>query len=916
MKRISFLLLLSSFLPASFAAQWSVGYWTPWGTPSCPISEIDMDALTHIVHWGALVNADGSLDLNYDRITADASALIAAAHAKNVKVLLGVVQPYWLGQTANFQQNAANNRAAFVSNIMSVVNTYGYDGVDLDWEPFDPGSNGAAMRSLATDLRANLGSRLLTAAVIITSYNYWGSVHTLFDRVNVMTYDMSGTWDPYSWHNAALYDTDGMVWSINLAVTRFTAGGVPASKLGIGIPFYGWQWTGGGITAPRQTWSGTPNMSQINYNSLAPLIGQRTYGWDGGAHTPYLSASDSFLSYDNEQSVTDKVNFAKSNNLGGWIIWNVATDYFPAGSPKHPLLTAVKNAMGPIQTATAPVITTGSVAAGTVGTAYSQTLAASGTAPITWSVIGGSLPAGLSISSSNGVLSGTPAASGVSTFTVQAANTAGSNSKSFSLTVAPNAIAPIVTTVSLAAGTVGTGYSQTLTASGTAPINWTIISGSLPAGLWINTSNGIMGGTPTAAGSVTLTVQATNSAGSNSKALILTIAANSVAPFIASASLSAGTVGTAYSQTLSASGTTPITWSVSSGSLPAGLSLNASTGVISGTPTVAAVSSFTIQAANTAGSNSKLLAITVYAAVSSSAPKANGARYLSDLTWTSATSGWGTVQKNRSVAGNPIRLNGLVYSRGLGTHASSQIVYSISGCSTFQANVGIDEESGNAGSVVFSVLADGVQLYQSATLSGASATQNIFVPVSGRSQLTLIVTDAGDGNSNDHADWGNARLNCGGSNGGSNGISADASYYVSDLTPVSAVNGWGAIQKDMSIDGQALKLRGSTYSKGLGAHANSQVVYNLGGACNSFQAGVGVDDETGGYGSVVFKVVADGVTLYQSGVLTGTSAAQNVFVSVAGRSQLTLIADNAGDGIDYDHADWASARLTCSSPPK
>ncbi|MBR1603668.1 MAG: putative Ig domain-containing protein, partial [Synergistaceae bacterium] len=134
---------------------------------------------------------------------------------------------------------------------------------------------------------------------------------------------------------------------------------------------------------------------------------------------------------------------------------------------------------------TAPTITTSSLAAGTVGTAYSTTLTASGTTPITWSVSSGSLPTGLSLNASTGIISGTPSAAGTFSFTVTASNSAGSNTKSLSITVstaASTGTAPVITTASLATGTVGTAYNVTLTATGTTPITFSISSGTLPTG--------------------------------------------------------------------------------------------------------------------------------------------------------------------------------------------------------------------------------------------------------------------------------------------------------------------------------------------------------------------------------------------------------------------------------------------------
>jgi chitodextrinase len=149
--------------------------------------------------------------------------------------------------------------------------------------------------------------------------------------------------------------------------------------------------------------------------------------------------------------------------------------------------------------------------------------------------------------------------------------------------------------------------------------------------------------------------------------------------------------------------------------------------------------------------------------------------------------------------------------------------------------------------------------------------------------------------------------------------------YVSDLSWASANNGWGPIEKDKSNgengggDGRALQLNGKKYVKGLGVHASSEIVYTLGGTWNRFKADLGVDDEVPDQApaSVVFEVWADGQRLFRSATLRPTSATVPVDVDVSGKQQLKLIVTDGGDGVGYDHADWADARLerTCGTQP-
>ncbi len=404
--------------------------------------------------------------------------------------------------------------------------------------------------------------------------------------------------------------------------------------------------------------------------------------------------------------------------------------------------------------------------------------------------------------------------------------------------------------------------------------------------------------------------------------------------------------------------------------------------------------------------------------------------YLSDLAYSVAANGWGPVEKDRSNGenaagdGKPLTLAGVVYAKGLGAHAASEIDYTMSACTSFSAKVGVDDEVGTKGTVVFQVWADGTKLYDSGTLTGSSPTATVSVDVTGRTALQLIVTNADGDNSYDHADWADAKLTCGGgttdgtpptvtattpANGASgvaatvsptatfsealnattvnattvtltdqatstavagtagydtvnriatfspnaalgagktylarikggasgvkdvagNALAADATWtftvatstggttsYLSDLAYSVAANGWGPVEKDRSNgenaagDGKPLTLAGVVYAKGLGAHAASEIDDTM-SACTSFSAKVGVDDEVGTKGTVVFQVWADGTKLYDSGTLTGSSPTATVSVDVTGRTALQLIVTNADGDNSYDHADWADAKLTC-----
>jgi hypothetical protein len=192
--------------------------------------------------------------------------------------------------------------------------------------------------------------------------------------------------------------------------------------------------------------------------------------------------------------------------------------------------------------------------------------------PYTYSVSAGALPSGLSLNTSTGAISGTPSAGGSFNFTIRAVD--GNNNfgtQPYTVVIGGNSLT--IGPTSLPNGTVSIAYSQTVTASGGTggPYTYSITSGSLPSGLSLNTSSGVISGTPSGGGAFSFNVHAVDGNGNfGNRGYTVDIGSNSLT--VTPAALPGGTQGVSYSQTVGATGgTAPYSFAVSAGALPTGL---------------------------------------------------------------------------------------------------------------------------------------------------------------------------------------------------------------------------------------------------------------------------------------------------------------------------------------------------------
>ena len=250
--------------------------------------------------------------------------------------------------------------------------------------------------------------------------------------------------------------------------------------------------------------------------------------------------------------------------------------------------------------ALAPVITSDLHASGRLNTAFAYQITASNS-PTQYNASG--LPAGLTFGLTTGEISGKPTAAGTFGVTIAASNSGGSGSAKLTLVV--TAPVPVITSSLSASATAGKTFGYQITATNN-PTKYG--ESGLPAGLAINQMTGGIKGTPTTAGTYTVTIAAFNNLGSGSARLTLVVNAGS--PAITSATTAAATQGKTFGYQITATNN-PTKYGESG--LPAGLAIDQTTGKISGAPLAAGTFSVTIAAFNNSGSGSAKLTITVQA---------------------------------------------------------------------------------------------------------------------------------------------------------------------------------------------------------------------------------------------------------------------------------------------------------------
>ncbi|EQC24855.1 hypothetical protein SDRG_17254 [Saprolegnia diclina VS20] len=287
-------------LPQADAAR-VVGMYYP-NRPEAPrIEDVQLKASTHVFYAFVIPNADGSLP------TPEGLAHFAqVVRSKGAKPVLSIGGG---GQSANFPPLAASaaSRNTFVQAVRSLVNKYNLEGVDIDWEFPDSDSDFNNYRVLAQQVRQALGAGKVVSAALpgwISRDQMAPIVNESLDFVNLMLYDNVYSNDGRP--NAALMGDDSSVQS---AVGNWLGAGVPASKLVVGVPFYGYE-----------------GKKAITYRDIKPLESSWAYSMNKASFTPQLVKGSRKITYDNPASIAAKAKFTACMNLRGVFAWEVTQD--------------------------------------------------------------------------------------------------------------------------------------------------------------------------------------------------------------------------------------------------------------------------------------------------------------------------------------------------------------------------------------------------------------------------------------------------------------------------------------------------------------------------------------------------------------------------------------------------------------
>lgn len=352
-----------------------VGYYAAWHLYEEPdfLTRLPIEKLTHINYAFVNVSPEGECvlgdpaadvafrypsDLSDPRtdttgapLAGNLNQLLRLREAKpTLKLILSVGGWIWSDHFSDAALTAPA-RQRFAQSCVALVERYAFDGLDIDWEyPVSRDDKQFPSRAedkqnytlLLAEVRAQLDilsaalGKPLFLSIAAPAGAYYGDnieiakIHASLDWINLMTYDFSV--EGLTMHHAPLFASaeappEFAAHNVVSAVAYYHAKGVPADKIVVGVPFYGYEWTevppgSQGLFQPYDT------MRQISYSEIMETFADNIPLVDEQAQASWLydAASQRMVSYDTPQSIAAKAAFVRDNGLGGMMIWELSQD--------------------------------------------------------------------------------------------------------------------------------------------------------------------------------------------------------------------------------------------------------------------------------------------------------------------------------------------------------------------------------------------------------------------------------------------------------------------------------------------------------------------------------------------------------------------------------------------------------------
>lgn len=355
-----------------------ITYLPCWESKAWEVEDIQGDKLTHVYLSFARINNDFEISdeemrihtvggqyampdiVSSEMIMEETWDKVAVLQKKYPHLKFIIAVGGW--EADGFSDMAANaaNREIFVDSAVAYVKEHNLDGIDIDWEYPVNGAWGVIksrpedkenFTALIQLLREKLGNDKEISFCANVSGWFFDAVELdklvpIIDSVNLMTYDMRGNWEASTFHSAGLYrnPAEPQDWGLSVAETvdRFLKY-VPAEKLIVGVPTYGKEFRNidvapgedplfkpfkvdaeGNMTTDKGSWVSSIPYAKIN-KYFVNKNGFTRY-WDDIAKAPYLFDGQTFISYDDEESIKAKAEYIKEKDLAGIMYWEYVND--------------------------------------------------------------------------------------------------------------------------------------------------------------------------------------------------------------------------------------------------------------------------------------------------------------------------------------------------------------------------------------------------------------------------------------------------------------------------------------------------------------------------------------------------------------------------------------------------------------